>query len=198
MELIRIGWREWISMPELDIDRIKVKVDTGARTSSLHAYDVEMYRRGQKRYVRFSLHPIQRNNNVSVPCKAPLLEERHVRSSNGAREFRPVIRTMIEVAGKQWPIEITLTSRYNMGFRMLLWREAIRRRCKVDEGRSNPEIRQFFKDRYGQYVLLRPPVDGAGLLIWLFPFILLLGVGGALAMRMFARRRKELEPLDEG
>lgn len=136
MELIKIGWREWIGMPELGIDRIKVKVDTGARTSSLHAYDMEIYRRGKKKYVRFSLHPIQRNNKVSVPCRTALLEERQIRSSNGARELRPVIETTIEVAGKSWPIEVTLTSRDNMGFRMLLGREAIRRRCIVDAGRS--------------------------------------------------------------
>lgn len=71
-------------------------------------------------------------------------------------------------------------------------------RQQVDEGRSNPEIREFFKDRYGQYVLLRPPSDGAGMLIWLFPFGLLLGVGGAIAARMFRKRRKNLAPLDEG
>ena len=70
-------------------------------------------------------------------------------------------------------------------------------RQQVDEGRSNPEIRQFFKDRYGQYVLLRPPSDGAGMLIWLFPFILLLGIGGAIAARLFSKRRKDLSPLDE-
>ena len=71
-------------------------------------------------------------------------------------------------------------------------------RQQVSDGQSNPAIRQYFKDRYGQYVLLRPPTDGAGMLIWLFPFILLVGVGGALAMRMFGKRRKALEPLDEG
>ena len=136
MDLIRIGWREWISMPELGIERLKVKVDTGARTSSLHAYDVEIFRRGSADFVRFTLHPIQRDTKVTVLCESRLLEERTVRSSNGARELRPVIQTPIEVAGQCWPIEITLTSRDNMGFRMLLGREAIRRRCTVDPGRS--------------------------------------------------------------
>ena len=136
MELIRIGWREWLGMPELGVARIKVKVDTGARTSSLHAYDVELFDRGAETFVRFSLHPFQRDSKISVPCEAPLLEERHVRSSNGARELRPVIQTPIEIAGHEWPVEITLTSRDNMGFRMLLGREAIRRRCMVDAGRS--------------------------------------------------------------
>lgn len=136
MELIKIGWREWVGMPEFGVERIKVKVDTGARTSSLHAFDVELDGPPDARVVRFSLHPIQRNNKVSVPCEAPLLEERHVRSSNGARELRPVILTPIEVDGQLWPVEITLTSRDNMGFRMLLGREAIRRRCLVDAGRS--------------------------------------------------------------
>jgi hypothetical protein len=123
-------------MPELEIERLKVKVDTGARTSSLHAYDVEIFRRGSKNYVRFTLHPIQRDTKVTVHCESLLLEERAVRSSNGARELRPVIRTPVEIAGQCWPIEITLTSRDNMGFRMLLGREAIRRRCTVDPGRS--------------------------------------------------------------
>jgi hypothetical protein len=136
MELITVGWREWISMPELGVDRIKVKVDTGARTSSLHAYDVEVFRRGSKNLVRFTLHPIQRDTKTSVFCESELLEERAVRSSNGARELRPVVQTLIEVAGQYWPVEITLTSRDNMGFRMLLGREAIRRRCSVDPGRS--------------------------------------------------------------
>ena len=136
MDLITIGWREWIGMPELGIAGLKVKVDTGARTSSLHAYDVEIFRRGSKDLVRFTLHPIQRDTKVTVHCESLLLEQRTVRSSNGARELRPVIQTPIEVAGHCWPIEITLTSRDAMGFRMLLGREAIRRRCLVDSGRS--------------------------------------------------------------
>ena len=136
MELITIGWREWISMPELGIDSLKAKIDTGARTSSLHAYDVERFRSGAEEFVRFTLHPIQRDTKTSVLCEAPLLDERNVRSSNGVRELRPVIQTLIEVDGHRWPIEITLTSRDNMGFRMLLGREAIRRRCSVDPGRS--------------------------------------------------------------
>ncbi len=70
-------------------------------------------------------------------------------------------------------------------------------RQQVDEGRSSDDIREFFTDRYGQYVLLRPPSDGAGMLIWLFPFILLLGIGGAIAARLFSKRRKDLSPLDE-
>lgn len=146
MDLITIGWREWISLPDLGVDRIKVKVDTGARTSSLHAYDVERYRRGSNEFVRFSLHPMQRDSKTSVICESRLLDERKIRSSNGVRELRPVIQTEIEIAGLLWPIEITLTSRDNMGFRMLLGREAIRRRCRVDPGRSY-QVNQHLKPK---------------------------------------------------
>jgi hypothetical protein len=135
-ELPKVGWREWVALPELDIQRIKVKVDTGARSSSLHAYDIEVFSRGRRDYVRFTVHPVQRESRTTVHCVAELHEHRHVRSSSGHREYRPIVRTLVELGGERWPIDLTLTTRDAMGFRMLLGREAIRKRFLVDPGRS--------------------------------------------------------------
>lgn len=134
--LTTIGWREWLALPDLKMPAVKAKIDTGARTSSLHAFDVESIRRSGRKYVRFKVHPIQRDSSTTVTCEALLEEERWVRSSNGKRELRPVIRTAVTIMGLEWVIELTLTSRDNMGFRMLLGREAVRGRCLVDPGRS--------------------------------------------------------------
>lgn len=131
-----VGWREWIRLPELEVDWIKAKVDTGARTSALHAENIRYVRRAGKRWVRFTIHPRQRSKVLAVEALAPVLEERVVRSSSGEQESRPVIRTEIDVRGEVWPIELTLTRRDVMGFRMLLGREAIRGRALVDSGRS--------------------------------------------------------------
>jgi hypothetical protein len=135
-ELPRVGWREWVGLPDLDINRIKAKVDTGARSSSLHAYDIEVFSRGQRDFVRFTVHPVQRETKTTVRCVAELYEHRHVKSSSGHREHRPIIRTTVELGGERWPIDLTLTTRDAMGFRMLLGREAIRKRFLVDPGRS--------------------------------------------------------------
>ena len=135
-ELPSVGWREWVGLPELDIRRIKVKVDTGARSSSLHAYDIEVFTRGKRDFVRFVVHPVQRETKTTVRCVAELHEHRHVKSSSGHREYRPIIRTLVKLGGDTWPIDLTLTTRDEMGFRMLLGREAIRKRFLVDPGRS--------------------------------------------------------------
>lgn len=136
VELPRIGWREWVALPDLDIGRIKAKVDTGARSSSLHAYEIEVFARGRRDFVRFAVHPVQRETKTTVHCVAELYEHRHVKSSTGHREYRPIIRTRVQLGGDSWPIDLTLTTRDAMGFRMLLGREAIRRRFLVDSGRS--------------------------------------------------------------
>lgn len=131
-----IGWREWLSLPELHIDWIKAKVDTGARSSSLHASNVERFTRKKKDMVRFRIHPVQRKGSVVIDAEAPLHDMRHVRSSSGVAEERPVIVTTLELMGERWPIELTLTGRDVMGFRMLLGRQAIRGRFTVDAGHS--------------------------------------------------------------
>jgi hypothetical protein len=131
-----VGWREWIALPGLGIPAIKAKIDTGARSSSLHAFDVESFERDGAAWVRFVVHPWQRDGNTTVPAEAPVLEFRHIRSSSGHITHRPVIQTEVELDGRRWPIELTLAARDEMGFRMLLGREAIRRRFLVDPGRS--------------------------------------------------------------
>ncbi len=128
-----IGWREWAALPELGVDGIKVKVDTGAQTSCLHAIHI---RHLDAERVRFELHPLQRRSDVTVTCVAYLAGERLVTSSTGHRERRPVIRTPITMGGQSWPIEVTLTNRDSMGFRMLLGRQAMRGHLIVDAGES--------------------------------------------------------------
>ncbi|MBD2113700.1 MULTISPECIES: ATP-dependent zinc protease family protein [Cyanophyceae] len=131
-----IGWREWIALPTLGVQVIKAKVDTGARSSALHAFAVERFERTGRAMVRFNAHPIQRNDDYIVTAEAALLEERMVRNSGGQEELRPVIETLVQVGGAVWAIELTLTNRDEMGFRMLLGRQAVRRRYLVDPGRS--------------------------------------------------------------
>jgi len=133
--MITIGWREWISLPELNIPRIKIKVDTGARTSALHAFHVEHYRDK----VKFLIHPYQQKKQKTssvIECVAKLKEMRTVTDSGGHKEERPVIETLIELNGRRWPIEITLTSRDDMRFRMLLGRTAMTHRLLVDPSKS--------------------------------------------------------------
>jgi hypothetical protein len=131
-----IGWREWLALPDLSVPRIKVKVDTGARTSALHAFDVERFERDGVPWVRFAVHPMQRNT-VSVQLgEAPLVEERWVRSSSGKQTRRPVILTTMVLGEYRWQAELTLVRRDMMGFRMLLGRQAVRRRFWVDPGAS--------------------------------------------------------------
>lgn len=131
-----VGWREWVTLPGLGIGRIKAKVDTGARSSSLDALDVRIVRVGRHRDVHFSVPYDREGETHVVACASRLIDERWVTSSDGRREFRPVIQTEISLHGAVWLIEVTLTSRAVMGFRMLLGREALRSRFLVDPGRS--------------------------------------------------------------
>lgn len=133
---VAVGWREWIALPELGIAAIKPKIDTGARSSSLHAFNMETFDRGGAVWVRFDIHPLQRDVAVSVRAEARVIEYRHVRSSSGHQTLRPVIRTAMSLGGRRWNVELTLAARDEMGFRMLLGREAVRGRFVVDPGRS--------------------------------------------------------------
>lgn len=134
--LIALGWREWVALPELGVERIKVKVDTGARTSALHAYRIRTFRRDGEDWVRFQIHPIQRDARTTIEAEAPLVTRRRVRTSSGHERLRPVIRTTVVLGDKSWPIELNLVRRDMMGFRMLLGRSAVRRRFLVDPGSS--------------------------------------------------------------
>lgn len=134
--LPHIGWREWVSFTEFGGPAIKAKVDTGARTSSLHAQQVKIVEREGKRLVEFEIHPLQRDGQTTISAVAPFLEFRRVTSSTGHISLRPVVLVFIELMGQAWPIELTLASRDQMGFRMLLGREAVRDRFVIDAGRS--------------------------------------------------------------
>lgn len=131
-----IGWREWLSLPELGLDAVKAKTDTGARTSSLHAVDLEIDAGDEHDWISFIVHPLQQHEEIEIRCRAPLVDRRRVTSSSGQREKRPVIVTPVTLGPHTWNIEITLTSRLDMRFRMLLGRHALRRRFVVDPGRS--------------------------------------------------------------
>lgn len=131
-----IGWREQLALPDLGIPEVKAKIDTGARSSALHAFDVETFERDGKPMVRFKVHPYQRDAQRTVTAEAELIDQRQVRNSGGQAQVRPVIETTVEINGYTFPIELTLTNRDAMGFRMLLGRQAVRKRFLVDAGRS--------------------------------------------------------------
>ena len=122
---ITMGWREWVSLPELNLPAIKAKIDTGARTSALHAFKVKRFKRNHCDMVRFSLHPIQHNRDIVLDCEAPLIDERAVCNSGGHWEKRSVIQSHLALGDIHLPIEITLTDRDNMRFRMLIGRQAL-------------------------------------------------------------------------
>ena len=131
-----IGWKEWIALPELGIPAIKAKIDTGARTSALHIFSLEEFQSGGQRMVRFSIHPLQRRKDIECFCEAPVLEQRRVKDSGGHFEKRYVIQTTAKLGTVSWPIDITLTNRDPMLFRMLLGRTAVENRFLINAGRS--------------------------------------------------------------
>lgn len=138
-----LGWEEWIALPELGLPAIKAKVDTGARTSALHAFYVEPFGPARSRKVRFGVHPVPRRDDVEIECVARLVDRRDIRSSNGEREQRYVIETPIRIGDREWPIEVTLANRNMMTYRMLLGRQAITGDVLVDPSSSflQPKLR---------------------------------------------------------
>jgi hypothetical protein len=135
-ETIRIGWREWVGLPDLGVEAVKAKIDTGARTSALHAWNIEPFRKGGALWVRFEIHPIQRSEARKVVCEARAIDERTVRNSGGGVERRYIIKTDMQLGTSRWPIELALTNRDQMGFRMLLGRTALGRRTLIVPNRS--------------------------------------------------------------
>ena len=130
------GWREWIALPDLDVPWVKAKLDTGARSSSIHAFDIEELERDGVPSVSFAIHPWQRSDVDTVRSELPIADRRVIRSSTGHEEERLVVRTRITVVGHDLDAELTLANRDEMGFRMLVGREALRGRLLVDPGRS--------------------------------------------------------------
>ena len=131
-----IGWREWVGLPDLGIEFVKAKIDTGARSSALHAFDIHVSESAGVEVARFKVHPFQRQTSTTILAVAEVAEYREVRSSSGHRSLRPVIVTMVTLGDESWPIELTLVNRDEMGFRMLLSRGAVRGRFLIDPDRS--------------------------------------------------------------
>lgn len=131
-----IGWREWLALPTLGIDHIKAKVDTGAKTSALHAFYIIPFEKNGQPWVRFGVHPLQSNTHKVVDCEAPVKAMRNVTDSGGHTEVRYVIESKMVVNGNTYVIELTLTDRETMRFRMLLGRRALKKRFVVDSSKS--------------------------------------------------------------
>lgn len=131
-----MGWREWMAFPDLGVPAIKAKIDTGAASSSLHAFSLRRFTDGDRDLVRFEIHPQQRSTAGAVMAECEVVDERTVRNPGGRTEVRPVIRTRVRWGTTVWETEINLTRRDEMGFRMLLGRRALQRRFVVDPGRS--------------------------------------------------------------
>ncbi len=133
---VAIGWREWVGLPEWGVDSMKAKIDTGARTSALHAFDLEFFERDDAEWVRFGVHPWQQSDGDSVVVEALRLDHRTVTSSSGTTSERPVVAATLVLGGREITAEITLTRRDEMGFRMLVGREALEQGFMVDPGAS--------------------------------------------------------------
>lgn len=131
---ITLGWKEWLGLPGLGIDAVKAKVDTGARTSALHAFEIDELDGGDR--LRFLVHPLQRDRDTVVECFADVVDRRTVSDSGGHRELRWVIQTEVTIGPYAWPAEFTLTARDNMLFRVLLGRTAIKGLALVDPSKA--------------------------------------------------------------
>ncbi|MCE2992037.1 MAG: RimK/LysX family protein [Candidatus Jidaibacter sp.] len=147
-----VGWKEWVALPELDLPIIKAKIDTGAATSSLHAYNIKYVSIKGISYVRYNLHPLQRNKKVIRSCLSKLHDKRIVKSSSGETEKRPVIMVTLKIGIFEWEIELNLTNRDSMGMRMLIGREALSGKILVNSAHkflhgkmSSKQIKEIYK-----------------------------------------------------
>ncbi|TMO71974.1 ATP-dependent zinc protease [Pseudoalteromonas sp. S3785] len=134
---LTVGWREWLSLPELGIEKIKAKVDTGARTSCIHAVNIEEYQKNGEKWVKFIAQPLQGDEQTQVKCSAKVKKIKAVTSSSGQKEMRYFIETTLHAGQHSWPIEVTLTNRATMKFRMLLGRTAMENHLVVNPALSH-------------------------------------------------------------
>lgn len=142
-----IGWREWVSLPELGVDEIRAKVDSGADSTALHAFNIERFDRDGVEWVRFEVHPKKRSKTPSIQCEAPVIATRKVKNPGGRIEHRPVISTIVSIHGVQIRAAINLTTRDEMSFRMLIGRRTIRGKFLLDPGRSYIGPRPSTRDK---------------------------------------------------
>ena len=147
-----IGWQEIVALPQINLPALRVKVDTGAKTSSLHAENIKYFTEGEIEYITFDVHPVQKNKDIVIHCQAPLSDKRNVKSSSGYKENRPMIKTNIKIGDYVFEIDLNLTKRDYMGFRMLLGRDAMKGNIVIDpehkflHGRlSNRDIKLNYK-----------------------------------------------------
>ncbi len=157
---IQIGWQEWCALPKLHLPAIKTKIDTGAKTSALHAWDIHLYHKQGVRYVHFIVHPLQNDLRLTRKCSAPVVDERTIMNSAGHKELRYVIRTPIVLGDCSWEIEISLTNRDSMTFRMLLGRDALKGMTLINPGKKlcqgklkRREARALYKTHKAMYTL---------------------------------------------
>lgn len=131
-----VGNKEWCALPELGIPATKARIDSGAKTSSIHAFNIKKFHRDGETWVKFEVHPLQKNRRTSIHCEKPVIDQRSVKSSTGIAQLRYVISTTLQMGDKSWEIELTLANRDSMGYRMLLGREAMNGRIIVDPSHS--------------------------------------------------------------
>lgn len=146
---MELGWREWCTLPELRIPAIKAKVDTGAKTSALHTFGIEPYTENGNQFVRFYVHPLQKNRKMFCECTAPVADEREISDSGGHREMRYIIETQVQIGEVFRRIEMSLTNRDTMRFRMLLGRTAMTGGIAVFPERSYINGRLHARKIYG-------------------------------------------------
>lgn len=133
---VAVGWREWVGLPDWGVDSLKAKIDTGARTSALHAFDLELFDRDDAEWVRFGVHPWQKSDGDPIVVEAIRIDHRTITSSSGTRTERPVVAALMRLGGRDITAEITLTRRDEMGFRMLVGREALAQGFTVNPAAS--------------------------------------------------------------
>lgn len=148
-----IGKEEWCSLPSLNLPAMKARIDSGARTSALHAFNIHTYSVRGEKWVRFDVNPIQKDRRITVHCRAKLVDERDVKSSSGHTERRPVIQTVVKIGNIAQTIQLSLTNRDSMGYRMILGREAMQGRMLIDPEKSflqgmlsEIEARQYYRE----------------------------------------------------